>query len=267
VGKWFAVVLVIVALVSAYPIVTHKYAPPQSISAHGQAIDKQMGETIAEAGITFLLAQFVLAFFIWKFAGRAAGAKAFHLSGGAKLMVAAAFVLVGVELLGLGIAGQKTWTSVYLTAPKTDALQIQAQAGQFSFYFRYPGADGKFGPLHADKIDDANGNFFGLEPEHDVESRDDIVSGELVIPVNREVLLLMHAKDVGHSFYVRELRIQQDFVPGLDLSMHFTAETTGRYEIVCTQLCGMTHYNMRAYLRVLSEEDFEKWMRQKAAEQ
>ena len=49
----------------------------------------------------------------------------------------------------------------------------------------------------------------------------------------------MHAKDVGHSFYVRELRIQQDFVPGLDLSLHFTATKTGKYEIVCTQLCGL----------------------------
>ena len=51
-------------------------------------------------------------------------------------------------------------------------------------------------------------------PRMKSEARDDIVSGELVVPVNREVQLLMHAKDVGHSFYVRELRIQQDFVPG-----------------------------------------------------
>ena len=43
----------------------------------------------------------------------------------------------------------------------------------------------------------------------------------MAIPVNREVHLLMHAKDVGHSFYVPELRIQQDFVPGLDLVHSF----------------------------------------------
>jgi cytochrome c oxidase subunit II len=266
-GKWFAILLVIVALVSAYPILFHQYEPPQSISTDGQAIDRELDGTMAEAGIIFLLAQFVLAFFIWKFTGRAAGAKPSRLPGGAKLMVAAAFVLVGVELIVLGVSGQRTWASVYLTTPKADALQIQAQAGQFAFYFRYPGADGKFGPLHADKIDDANANFFGLDPEHDVDSRDDIISGELVIPVNKEILLLMHTKDVGHSFYVRELRIQQDFVPGLDLSLHFTADTVGRYEIVCTQLCGMSHYNMKAYLNVMSQENFEKWLKQKAAEQ
>jgi len=56
----------------------------------------------------------------------------------------------------------------------------------------------------------------------------------MAIPVNRDIHLLMHAKDVGHSFYVPELRVQQDFVPGLDLSIHFTATKIGRYEIVCT---------------------------------
>ena len=99
-----------------------------------------------------------------------------------------------------------------------------------------------------------------------MDARDDIVSGELVVPVNREVQLLMHAKDVGHSFYVRELRIQQDFVPGLDLSVHFTATQIGKYEIVCTQLCGLGHYNMKAYLNVMSEADYEKWQKEQSAQ-
>jgi cytochrome c oxidase subunit 2 len=183
------------------------------------------------------------------------------------LMVAAAFILVGTEVLALGVLGQKAWAEVYFTAPKPDALQVQAQAGQFAFYFRYPGQDGKFGPLHPDKIDEGNQNYFGLDPANDLESRDDIVTAEMAIPVNREIHLLMHAKDVGHSFYVRELRIQQDFVPGLDLSLHFTATQTGHFEILCTQLCGLGHYNMKAYLNVLSQEDFDKWLKQKASEQ
>jgi cytochrome c oxidase subunit II len=183
------------------------------------------------------------------------------------LMVATAFILVGTEVLALGVLGQKAWADVYFAPAKPTALQIQAQAGQFAFYFRYPGTDGKLGALHPDKIDEGNGNYFGLDPANDVEARDDIVSGEMAIPVNREILLLMHAKDVNHSFYVRELRIQQDFVPGLDLAVHFTATKTGRYEIVCTQLCGLGHYNMKAYLSVLSQDDFDKWLKQKASEQ
>ena len=87
----------------------------------------------------------------------------------------------------------------------------------------------------------------------------------MAIPVNHEIHLLMHAKDVGHSFYVPELRVQQDFVPGLDLSIHFTATKIGRYEIVCTQLCGLGHYNMKAYLSVLSQTDFDDWLKKQAA--
>ena len=266
-GKFFAVVLVIIALASAYPIVTHKYTPPVDISTHGHAIDEQLADTMAEAGLAFLGAQLLLAFFIWKFSGRKPGEKVSAIPGGAKIMVAAAFIFVGTEVLALGVFGQKAWAAVYFTPPAADALQVQAQAGQFAFYFRYPGPDGKFGALHPDKIDEGNSNFFGLDPANDVDARDDVVAAELAIPVNKEIHMLMHAKDVGHSFYVRELRIQQDFVPGLDLSLHFTATKIGKYEIVCTQLCGLGHYNMKAYLNVLSQEDFDKWMKEKISEQ
>ncbi len=49
-----------------------------------------------------------------------------------------------------------------------------------------------------------------------------------------------------HNFYVPELRIQQDIVPGLDIPLHFTATKTGKWEIVCTQLCGLGHYSMKS---------------------
>lgn len=266
-GRMFAVVVVLIALVSAVPILWHTWTPPVDISTHGHAIDEQMSETMAEAGLSFLAAQIILALFVWRFSSRGEDEKIKHFPGGAKVMVIAALVLVGSEVLALGIVGQKAWANVYFTPPNPNALQVQVQAGQFAFYFRYPGPDGNFGPLHPDKIDEGMQNFFGLDPDSDPDSKDDIVTAELAVPVNREVHLLMHAKDLGHSFYVRELRIQQDFVPGLDLSVHFTATQTGRFEIVCTQLCGLGHYNMRAYLSVLSQDDFDQWLKQKASEQ
>jgi cytochrome c oxidase subunit 2 len=173
-------------------------------------------------------------------------------------------VLVGTEVLALGVFGKDAWAEVYFKKPAADELPIQVQAEQFGFYFRYAGPDGKFGPMHPDKIDEGNQNFFGLDPASDVDSRDDIVAASLVIPVNKPILLMMHAKDVGHSFYVRELRIQQDFVPGLDIPMHFTATKAGKYEIVCTQLCGLGHFNMRAFLEVKSQDDYEQWLKQQS---
>jgi cytochrome c oxidase subunit 2 len=134
------------------------------------------------------------------------------------------------------------------------------QAQQFAFYFHYPGPDGRFGAVRPDKIDDGNGNYVGLDPVHDAAARDDIVSSMLVVPVNRPIALTLHSRDVGHSFFVRELRVQQDFVPGLDVRLQFTATQTGQFEIVCTQLCGWGHYRMKAYVRVVEPAEYDAWL-------
>ena len=83
-GKLFAVVVILIALASAVPIVTHTFmgatvAPPQDISTHGAEIDKQMDETMIEAGLSFLAAQIVLGIFVWGSAG--AKGEAEKLSG------------------------------------------------------------------------------------------------------------------------------------------------------------------------------------------
>jgi cytochrome c oxidase subunit II len=264
-AKLFAVTIIVIALASAVPIVLHIWEPPVDISTHGHLIDEQMSETMVEAGIAFLAAQLLLGFFIWKFSNRPKTEKIKNFPGGARGLVAAAVVIVGLEVMALGVFGAKAWATIYFTPAAANALPIQAQAGQFAFYFRYPGPDGKFGPIHPEQINESTENFFGLDTTHDADSKDDIVTAELAVPVNREIHLLMHSKDVGHSFFVRELRIQQDFVPGLDLAVHFTPTKIGRYEIVCTQLCGLGHYNMKAYLEVKSQEDFDAWLKQQAA--
>ena len=50
----------------------------------------------------------------------------------------------------------------------------------------------------------------------------------LTIPVNTPILLTLHSKDMIHNFYVPELRLQQDIVPGLDIPLHFTATKSGQ---------------------------------------
>src|ERR1700686_2173005 len=235
-AKLVAVTIVVIAIISAIPILRHTWWMAEDISTHGAPIDEQMSETMAEAGISFLASPVILAFFIWKFSSPKPGDKIKNFPGGAKAVVWAAVLLVGTEVLALGVFGAKAWASVYLTPPAANAMPVQVQAGQFAFYFRYPGPDGKFGPLHPDQINEANANFLGLDTTHDPDSKDDIVTAEMAIPVNREIHLLMHSKDLGHSFFVPELRVQQDFVPGLDLTVHFTATKVGKYEIVCTQL-------------------------------
>jgi len=260
-GKVFAVVLILVVLTSTFFFAAHTWWLPVDISTHGPALDKQFNETLIGTGIGFLVSQFALAFFVWKYSGPRTGQKLKTLPGGAKGLVIFAIALVGVEIIMLESVGQKVWADLYFKPADPNSLVIQVQAEQFAFYFRYPGPDGKFGAMHPDKIDEGSQNYFGLDPANDVAARDDIVAASMYIPVNRPIELLMHAKDLNHSFYVRELRIQQDFVAGLDEQIHFTATQTGKFEIVCTQLCGLGHYNMKAYLNVVTQDEFDQWLK------
>jgi cytochrome c oxidase subunit 2 len=266
-GRLFAVLVAIITLVSAAIFALHVWWPPADISAHGWRIDHQLNETMVTSGVLFVLAQLTLGLFVWRSGpGRAPRAiKTFP--GGATPLVVVAIVLVGIEILTLTFVGSKVWADVYQSPPDPNSLVVDVQAEQFAFYFRYAGGDGKFGGTHPELMDEASGNFFGLDPAHDTGARDDIVTPSLVIPVNRPILLNMHAKDVNHSFYVPELRIQQDFVPGLVIPLHFTATKTGKFEIVCTQLCGLGHYNMRAYVEVVPPERYQQWLQKQAAQQ
>jgi cytochrome c oxidase subunit 2 len=67
---------------------------------------------------------------------------------------------------------------------------------------------------------------------------------------------------VIHSFFVPELRLKQDAVPGLNVDARFNATKLGEYEIVCAELCGLGHYRMHATLRVVSADDYSNWLLQ-----
>src|SRR5438093_1745594 len=136
-------------------------------------------ETMLSSGILFVVSQLALALFVWKSGDRREGRKIKIFPGGAVPMVVLASVLVGAEILVLTFVGSKVWASIYQTPPDPNSLQIEVQAEQFAFYFRYAGADGKFGAMHAELMNDANENFFGLDPANDSTARDDIVVGSL----------------------------------------------------------------------------------------
>jgi cytochrome c oxidase subunit II len=266
VGKIFAIVVTIITIVSTAIFVSRIWWLPPDVSQLGAGIDHQMVETMVTSGILFVVAQLVLAFFVWRFADNNDQRKIKIFPGGATPMVVGAIILVGAEILALTLVGSKIWASIYVSPADPHSLKIDVQAEQFAYYFRYPGPDGKFGALHPALIDESSGNYFGLDPANDTAARDDIVAATLAVPVNTPVLLELHSKDLSHAFYVPELRIQQDFVPGLVIPLHFTATRLTRSEIVCTQLCGLGHYNMRAYLEVMSPDDFQKWLNEQSGQ-
>ena len=238
---------------------------PPNISVHGDAMDQQMILTLICAGVIFVLAQLGLAYFIWRHR-EGSGRQAIYSHGNDKLEVTWT-VATAVFFIGLGILAQDIWAKIYYTEAPPGALRIQVTGKQFAWNFRYPGPDGKFGPMHLNLVDDAAANPLGLDIDNDPDSADDIVVPNMAIPVNRPVELLLHAMDVTHSYWVRELRVKQDLVPGLNLKVHFIATQVGRYEIACAELCGLGHHTMRAFLDVMSEVDYAQWLEDRAAEQ
>ncbi|MGB3495055.1 MAG: cytochrome c oxidase subunit II [Elainellaceae cyanobacterium] len=87
-----------------------------------------------------------------------------------------------------------------------------------------------------------------------------ILTGELHIPVDRDVQLNITARDVIHSFWVPQFRLKQDAIPGEQTELRFVASRPGTYPIVCAELCGSYHGGMRAEVIVHSEEEFEQWL-------
>jgi len=82
----------------------------------------------------------------------------------------------------------------------------------------------------------------------------------LHVPVGRPVKLVMTSRDVIHSFYVPDLRVKEDVVPGRYTTLWFQAVAPGRFEILCSQFCGAGHSTMRGEVVAMTPPDFERWL-------
>jgi cytochrome c oxidase subunit II len=258
-----ALLLTLLVLATVYVFAAHLFPPPPPITSTAMLVDRQYDLTLYVSGVVFILAQLGLAYAVFRFRDR--GQRAHFIRGNVTMEVLWTSVTLLV-FLGLAIAGRKAWAEDRYTAAASGAIQIEVTTTQFVYTFRYPGADGKFGRLDPSLVSAPTGNPLGLDP-NDPAGRDDIVVPELTVPVNHPVELLLRSQDVVHNFFVRELRLQQDSVPGMMIPVHFTANRIGQYDIVCTQLCGLGHNTMNSFLNVVSESDFERFLNHQAAGQ
>ncbi len=83
---------------------------------------------------------------------------------------------------------------------------------------------------------------------------------ELHVPVHEPVVLRMQSEDVLHSFFLPNLRIKQDVVPGMKQHIWFEAVKDGEYDIVCAELCGWGHYKMKGRITIESRGDYEDYI-------
>lgn len=253
-----SLLIVTLVVVTVYIFISKLWVAPPAITSFGEEIDHQYDLTLAVTGTVFILSQLGLAYAIFRFRDRGQRARYTHGNNTMEVIWTAATVILFV---GLGLMGYRAWADMRFTQVAPDAVKVEVTENQFVFNFRYPGPDGKFGKLDPKLVSASTGNPLGLDP-NDPAGKDDIVIPTLTIPVNREVELLIRSQDVIHNFFVRELRLQQDAVPGIVIPMHFTANKVGRYEVVCTQLCGLAHYRMRTFMDVVSNTDYQNFLKQ-----
>jgi cytochrome c oxidase subunit 2 len=82
----------------------------------------------------------------------------------------------------------------------------------------------------------------------------------LRVPAGRPVRLLITSRDVIHSFFVPELRVKQDALPGRYTQTWFNADRPGRYQIFCAEYCGLNHSGMLGELVVMPAPEFDAWL-------
>ena len=174
--------------------------------------------------------------------------------------------LIAVVFFGLSLSSNKIFAASFHAPACNPVLEVEVTGAQFAWYFRYPGKDGKFGRTSVELQDPSGGTraALGIDPA-DSAGVDDLVSNALVLPANAPVHLTLRSQDVIHSFFVPELRFKQDAVPGMVTSVWFTPTRIGDYETGCAELCGLGHYRMHAQVRVVSHEEFARWIAAQAS--
>jgi Heme/copper-type cytochrome/quinol oxidases, subunit 2 len=234
---------------------------PILVSVQGAAIDQQLHLSLAWMGAAFVLTQAALALFIWRFhQNRKVRTRA---PSSNPLFEVLAIVVTASAFLWLGATGGMFASDT--SQGHDSALHVEVTGMQFQWYFRYAGTDGKFGNTKPELIDASIGNPLGLD-RSDPAARDDKVESQLVLPADREVDLVLHAQDVVHSFFVPAMRVQMNAVPGMTTHLRFTPNRPGTYEAVCSQLCGLGHYRMKAVVRVLSAKEYDQWQQETFAQ-
>ena len=214
---------------------------PENISTFGGQIDQLFYWIYYLTTFVFLGVFITLVVFLVKYRRRE-GHTATYYHGNNTLEIIWT-IIPALIVVALGIHSAGVWKAIKTDIPPSDYV-VKVIGKQYNWDFTYPGADGILG------------------------TKDDFtLPNELYVPANKPIRIELTATDVIHSFFVPVLRVKQDAMPGKTVPLWFEATKTGKYEIACAELCGFGHYNMRAFLTILSETEYRSWWQKQLAEQ
>lgn len=223
---------------------------PLNINEQGKVIDNLFMFILYLTGAIFIVTGVILFWFLWKYDASQNAEPVKYMHGSHTLEVVWS-IIPAATLLFIAIYQMNAWADAKMRRPTLpgadgkvgtadDVLMpplAEVTGRQFEWRIRYAGKDGIVGT-----------------PD------DVLIVNDLHVPANEEVVLRIKSQDVLHSFFLPNLRLKQDVVPGMKQHVWFKANSTGVFDIVCAELCGWGHYKMRGRLTVESRDDFNRWL-------
>jgi cytochrome c oxidase subunit 2 len=231
--RLIAAILVLTA-VTAVPMTQIHWNGTQA-SAEGDKIDTLLNVMIVLSCFVFAIVLVMLGYCIWKYRakpGDESDGEPIH--GNTKLEITWTVIPTVIVLFG----AIYSWIVLGdIESKASDALDVDVTAQQYKWTFNYPQPNGKV-----------------------------VSSSKLVVPVDRQLDLHLTSLDVVHSFWVQEWRIKRDAVPAgaggndVDDEVPVTPDRLGTYAVTCTELCGFGHATMRAFVEVVPQDEFNRWL-------
>ena len=224
---------------------------PEDVSAYNGAITDQLFYFILWlTGAIFIATGIVLFVFMWKYDSTNNNEPVKFIHGNHTLEVIWS-ILPAAVLLFIAIFQMDAWADTKMRYPmlagpdgklKTEddvprPPHALVTARQFEWRIQYPGKDGI------------------------LETADDVFTvNDLHVPVGEPIVVQIESQDVLHSFFLPNLRIKQDIVPGMRQFVWFKTVKEGTFDIVCAELCGWGHYKMKGRLIIESPAEYRQWL-------
>jgi cytochrome c oxidase subunit 2 len=216
---------------------------PESISTYGADVDGVFYLIHYIVSFWFVATQVAIVYFVIRYRRRP-DRRAVYVRGDrwrelAWILVPSAIVLV--LDLGIDAAGARVWDAIKSHRPPGD-VHLAVTGKQFNWVVTYPGPDAQLGTTDDFSLDN-----------------------ELHVPAGKNVRVTLRSQDVLHSFFLPNVRVKQDAVPGRSIELWFNVTKPGTYELACAELCGFGHYTMRGQLIVRPPSEHEQWLRERSS--
>lgn len=225
------------------------------IASNWESIDHTIIITFWITGIAFTAVVGFLGYCIFRFRHRKDARAAYEPEN--KSLEGWLTVGTGLGVAAMLAPGLYVWHQ-YISVPK-DATDVEVVGRQWQWSYRLPGKDGKLGKTDVQAI--SADNPLGLDPNDPAGQDDVIIDGEdLRLPIGKPIKVLLRSIDVLHDFYVPEFRAKMDMIPGVVTYYWLTPTRTGTFDVLCAELCGVGHSQMRGKVVVEEQDKNKAWL-------